>query len=525
MNKSSDIAVTALKIISQGTTVIYFAEAFGDYAATYITPSIERQLGYTPEEFLSYPEFWANHIHPDDRERVLAGLSPLFETDHHIHEYRFQHKDGTYRWMHDELTLVRDDDDGSPLEIVGHWIDVTERKQAEEILCKSHEQLEKRVKDRTIALDEAKKEAERANAYKTRFLAAASHDLRQPLQAIGLCISVLSRQLDKPEQQEICGMTRKSLDTMGELLEALLDISKLESGSITPQKEDFPLQELLDRIVTDNLPRAKEKRLWLECADADYIVHSDPTLLERIIGNFVTNAIHYTDQGRVSLDCECSIDTVRIAVTDTGIGMPEDALEIVFNEYYQLDNPMRDRGRGLGLGLSIVKHIARLLGHQIGVSSELGEGSTFTIEVPLRKSIEQPIEAHATTKALQSSDGNLVVLFVDDDPEIVKAMKMFMESSGVEVYSALNCNDALAHIEAGIRPDILITDYWLPGCSGLEVISHVRRITVDVLPTILLTGDISAQEIQAARLPNCRVLHKPVDTDQLISLIDNLVAH
>jgi signal transduction histidine kinase/CheY-like chemotaxis protein len=370
---------------------------------------------------------------------------------------------------------------------------------------------EQRRQDRQLLTN-----ASDASLGKSRFLAAASHDLRQPLQSTGLYLSVLLRRFDDPVIHEIGGKMRQSLDVMGELLEALLDISKLDSGSVVPEIEDFPIQDLLDRVTSAVSPQAEEKGLSLHVESSPLFVHSDPVLLQRIVENFVTNAVRYTEAGDISVVCQQDGESVRIDVTDTGIGIPEDAIATVFEEYFQLDNPNRNRHKGLGLGLSIVKHIARLLDHEVGVRSALGEGSTFSISVP---HAETPVEAttRSVSPAISTTNRPAAVLFVDDDPAIVDAILMMFAGEGFEVQAAQNGDDALAHIEKGFRPDVLVSDYRLPGYNGIEVVRRVRQRTREDLPAIIMTGDTSAHEIRS--LPHCEILHKPVDTDGLVALI------
>jgi CheY-like chemotaxis protein/anti-sigma regulatory factor (Ser/Thr protein kinase) len=370
-------------------------------------------------------------------------------------------------------------------------------------------------------MQEAKEIAESATATKSRFLAAASHDLRQPLQSIGLYLSVLNRQLtESGEALEISDKMRSSINVMSELLDALLDVSKLDSGSVEPKIQDIRLDEMLDRIVTNNIQQAHGKGLELLCTSEVNTVHSDQVLLERVIENFVTNAIRYTKEGSVTISSSRAGDVARIAVTDTGIGIPEDKVDEVFEEYYQLDNNVRDRRKGLGLGLSIVKYISRLLDHPLNVSSEPGVGSTFSVEVPLGRQTA-PVEAKESEQT-SSSKRETVVLFVDDDPAIVDATTMLLELSGFVVHAALSGEDAMNQVADGVRPDIVISDYRLPGDNGVEVVRQVRQSTGEELPTVLITGDTSSEKINEARLSNCIVLHKPVDTDRLISLIENL---
>jgi len=473
-------------------------------------------LGYNMQELI---ELTPVDIKPDHTresfEEVIGSLRDK-ETDSLTFETVHQRKDGSTYPVEVHLQLSKFE--ARPV-FVAIILDITERHIAEQALRDSHDELERRVIERTTALEEARAESEHANAGKSRFLAAASHDLRQPLQSLGLYLSVMTRQIESPHLLDVGDKMRKSLDTMGELLDALLDISKLDSGYVTPEKRDIRLQELLDRIVTDNIQQANDKALELDCVKTECVIHSDPGLLERVLANFVTNAIRYTEDGRVSIDCHVDGDIARISVTDTGIGIPQEDLGRIFEEYYQLDNQVRNRRKGLGLGLSIVKHIARLLEHPIDVRSVPGQGSTFRLDVPLGEPMAAAI---ARPKQISARDHAPVVLFVDDDPAIVDATTMLLESVGVTVHSASCGVDAMAHLAAGVQPDIVVSDYRLPGDNGVEVVRRVRQATVDGLPIILMTGDTSGDEIRSADLANCTVLHKPVDTEQLIALIEGV---
>ncbi len=363
--------------------------------------------------------------------------------------------------------------------------------------------------------------ANQANSGKSQFLATASHDLRQPLQSINLYLSTLDRLLDKAKQKEISSKIQSSLRVMGELLDALLDISKLESGSVTPAKKDFSMSAFMDTLVVDNEPAALVKGLTFKCSADSCTVHSDPALLQRIVENFITNAIRYTDTGSVEVRCKEHDGCARIEVKDSGVGMPEEALDTSFEEYFQLDNPARNRQKGLGLGLSIVKHLAHLLDHRLSVTSVPGKGSTFAVEVPLGEPAEEATKVHVPVKASTRSKQEPVVLLIDDDPAIVDATTMLLDSASVKVYSALNGDEALAHVDSGVCPDIVISDYRLPGYNGIEVIRRIRETMVYDLPAVVMTGDTSGKEIEAANLINCTVLHKPIDADHLISLIEN----
>ena len=324
---------------------------------------------------------------------------------------------------------------------------------------------------------------------------------------------------DKPDiALEVSAKIDQSLGVMGELLDALLDISMLDSGSITPEKHDFQLQPLFDTLAADNTPPAEEKGLTLSIGPTAEVLHSDPALLQRILENFVTNAIRYTESGDVTVTCKAQADQLQIQVRDTGIGIPETSIDSIFEEYFQLDNPVRDRRKGLGLGLSIVKHISELLDNPLDVSSVVGEGSSFTVTVPMG----QPIEAAkpAPPKAVSTHQGDPIILFVDDDPAIVDATTMMLEFVGINVKTALDGNVAIAMLESGFRPDVVVSDYRLPGANGVEVIRRAREIVGSQIPTVLMTGDTSGKIIEDAKLIDCTVLHKPVDTERLIESIE-----
>lgn len=481
-------------------------------------------LGYSMQELsqLTPVDIEVNET-ADSFDKIIQPLRDdekelqVFETVH-------QRKDGSTYPVEVHLQLSKFET--APV-FVAIILDITERRQAEQALRDSHQQLEERVVERTTALEEARKEseqarknAEHANTGKSRFLAAASHDLRQPLQSLGLYLSVMRGRLDSPDLLDLAHKMRVSLDTMGDLMDALLDISKLDGGSITPEKSDFRIQKLFDRIVTDNIQQATEKGLVLECVDSDCVLHTDSGLLERVLENFIVNAICYTEEGRVSIACQCRDGMARISVVDTGVGIPSQDLERVFDEYFQLDNQARVRRKGLGLGLSIVKYISRLLGHPIGVESTPGDGSMFWIDVPAGQAVPAAVAATLNGECVRGRSP--IVLFVDDDPAILDATTMLLESADITVHSALSGEEALAHLNAGVRPDILITDYWLPEYNGIEVVRRVRQATIEDLPAILITGDTSGDEIRLASLANCTVLRKPVDTNQLFAVIEDV---
>jgi PAS domain S-box-containing protein len=373
------------------------------------------------------------------------------------------------------------------------------------------------------ALRDAKEVSDRATASKSRFLAAASHDLRQPLQSLGLYLSVLERRTVEPGVLEVTGKMRSSLDVMADLLDALLDISKYESGSIVPELTDINVQSIFDEIATDNAPIAVAKGLELVVRPSALVIHSDKALLKRIVENYVSNAIRYTDNGQVALVCHADDESVCIEVSDTGIGIPADALDIIFDEHYQLDNQVRDRQQGLGIGLAIVKHIGQLLSHPVAVQSELGQGSTFSVSVPLA----------AASVAMASVDNSepdvrravsARILLIDDDPAVVDATELLLSSEGFEVATAPHGQAAEKLLEGGFNPDILVCDYRLPVKSGVELIRQFREFMPTHLHAILITGDTATPNMTELGLADCTVLLKPVNPNELIATINEYLA-
>lgn len=370
-------------------------------------------------------------------------------------------------------------------------------------------------------LSNAKETAERATATKSRFLAAASHDLRQPLQSIAIYLDVLNRVVrqDQDKALEVSTKIDKSLDVMRELLDALLDVSKLDSGSISPELRDFRLQALFDDLAADCAAEAAGKSLVLRFEPTEAVVRTDRALLQRILANFVGNAVRYTEEGSVVVTVAEDGDQLRIEVRDTGIGIPEGAIDTIFEEYFQLDNPVRDRRKGLGLGLSIVKQIASLLDCSLGVTSSVGEGSCFSIVVPVGQLPREQV-VRVQEPAGEPATGEPVILFVDDDPAIVDATTMMLELAGISVHSALDGHSAIAMLEDGLSPDMVVSDFRLPGANGIEVIRRARELRGSYLPTVLMTGDTSGKVIDEAAISDCTVLRKPVDTDHLFNLIE-----
>jgi PAS domain S-box-containing protein len=433
-------------------------------------------------------------------------------------EDRFQRTDGRIDWLHWELHPWRQNDGRIGGMLIFSEM-ITARKNAEAALKKSYIEMEQRVAERTAELERLKNDADRANSQKSWFVAAASHDLRQPLQASLAYLSVLARRTGSDELEELCDKARQPLKAMSDILDVLLDISDLESGHVKPQLRDFDLNELLARVIANTQHQAQEKGLRLACLPTTLAVNSDPRLLERIVSNFVTNAIRYTDKGLIGIYCEATAGKVCISVTDTGIGIPADALGAIFEDHVQLANPARDRRKGLGLGLSIAKRIADALGHRISVRSELGSGSSFTIELPEANTVvAAALPAAAPPPTITEHP---VVLLIDDDQDVAEAMQMLLQSYDFETYMASSRDAALAMLESGLNPGLVLCDYRMPGANGIDVIRQVRQVLNSEVPAVIMTGDMGLTETDLAR---CAVLHKPVDVDSFFSVIGKLAA-
>jgi PAS domain S-box-containing protein len=460
--------------------------------------------------FPEVPEIWR-----DQHRRCLAG--EVVKSD----EGSFRRADGRVEWVRRELHPWRTPDGrvGGMLMFVEM---ITARKNAELALKKSHQELELRVAERTAELERMKNDATRANAQKSWFVAAASHDLRQPLQASLAYLSVLARRAARDDLEDLCNKARQPLKAMSDILDVLLDISELESGHVQPHRQDFLLGDLLARVIAGAQYQAQEKGLRLSCLPTELSVHSDPKLLERVITNFVVNAIRYTEKGLIGIYCEAAGDKVCVSVSDTGIGIPADSLATIFEDHIQLANPARDRRKGLGLGLSIAKRIADALGHRISVQSELGSGSSFSIELPQTHAAAKHLPAAPAAPAV-AVDFRPVVLLIDDDQDVAEAMQMLLQSYAFETYKAQSCEAAMAMLEAGLLPGLLLCDYRMPCATGAEVIRRVRDMLHSEIPAVIMTGDMGLTE-PPADLARCALLHKPVDVETFLSVIGKLAA-
>jgi signal transduction histidine kinase len=367
-----------------------------------------------------------------------------------------------------------------------------------------------------------KKEAlNKANDAKTHFLAAASHDLRQPMQAVVLLVESLQERITDPATRRIAANIRSSVASMAALLNAILDISKFDAGTVKPIRSHFRVANVLDRLRSSFAEQAAQRKLTLRVARSSAVIETDPILLYRILTNITTNALRYTDRGTVLIGCRRRRDGLAIEVWDTGPGIAEDDLEAIFREFHQIGNPSRDRDQGLGLGLAIVERTAQLLGHPLTVRSRVGHGSVFAVRVPYGDPAKV-VEFDASRAPPWASLQGCTVLVVDDDREIRGAMQILLEGWGCKVLSAATGAEAREVLAScGAAPDVVLADYRLPGEeNGIQVIRAVTAAHPKAAG-ILITGDIAPAIIKEAEHSGYLLLHKPLRPARLRSLLGN----
>jgi PAS domain S-box-containing protein len=419
---------------------------------------------------------------------------------------------------------------GEPLYLICISVDITERKQAESQLRQLNEQLETRIEEATRAVRLKKEDAENASYDKTRFLAAASHDLRQPMHALGLFVGELHSKLTTPEQSRLAAKIEESVEALSNLLDALLDISKLDAGVVTANVSNFSIENLLARIERDYGPLAEHKGVSLRVVPNSSRVKSDPILLERMVANLVSNAIRYTPVGgHVLLACRSRNGSLSIEVRDNGIGIEATEQLNIFREFYQLTNQERDRSKGLGLGLAIVNRISKLLGHQVTVRSELNKGSVFAVAVARLSNGEtdasqlQLPHAESADKKAESDFEKLNVLVVDDDPLVRKSTQGIVESWGGRVSMAASVAQ-VKEVHNKADYDLVICDYRLPDGTGIEISEWIKANSVTQPAFILISGDTSPDVLQKVSDQGIHLLHKPVRPAKLRSLIQHLIS-
>jgi PAS domain S-box-containing protein len=407
--------------------------------------------------------------------------------------------------------------------------DVSDRKRAEKELRVAREGSERarEAADRLRAIaDEARESADRANQAKSRFLATASHDLRQPLQTLALLNGILRRVVGEPSALEALAQQEQAIGAMTRLLSALLDISKLESGAIKPELADFTIGTLFEGLRREFASIAASKSLELQVRSGEESLYSDPALVEQIMKNLVSNAIKYTPAGgRVVISSRREDDSVRLDVRDTGIGIAADQLAYIYDEFYQVGVPTGSSREGYGLGLSIVQGLVKLLNLHLEVTSEVGKGSVFSLIVPLGQSLRATARPAAAAAARASPAGRPRVLLVEDDAGVRDATRMLLSVEGYRVSAVASLQEALRSAREQGAPDLLITDYHLSGGElGTHVIAALREDVSAEVRAVLVTGDTSTVIKHMPNDPRLRIASKPIDAEQLLSVLKELLA-
>jgi Na+/proline symporter/signal transduction histidine kinase len=402
--------------------------------------------------------------------------------------------------------------------LVATFSDITARVEADQALKQANETLEQRVSERTAeltrvnhALAEARAAADEANIGKTRFFAAAGHDILQPLNAARLYSSSLVERLGDSENSALVENIDSALESVESILGAVLDISRLDTGAMKPRFSTVPLNGLLQKIETDFAPMAREKNLRLVVMPTRLSVRSDPTLLRRLIQNLVSNAIKYTPAGRIVVGARRQGDKVVIQVTDSGIGIPSSKFRTVFKEFARLEEGMRTAS-GLGLGLSIVDRIARVLHHPVELASKPGKGTTFKVAMPLevaKPASEGVVKLTVDSRTTPSLQG-FRVLCIDNEPKILEGMHLLISGWGCSVECAGSIAEMDDILKASEPPDLVIADYHLDDGSGVGAILRLRALTNADIPALLVTADRSAEVRAEAERHSITLQHKPV---------------
>ena len=412
--------------------------------------------------------------------------------------------------------------------LVTTFTDITPSVKSAEALERANATLERRVRERTgeltrlnSELELAKAEADEANVSKTRFVAAASHDILQPLNAARLYVtSLIERQRQSEgEDADLVQNIDASLEAVEEIFAALLDISRLDTGAMRPELADFRIDELLHRLEVEFTPLAREKGLELVFMPCSLSVRSDRRLLRRLLQNLISNAIKYTPSGGVLVGCRRRGGELRIEVYDTGIGIPQGKRRAVFKEFHRLDHGARV-ARGVGLGLSIVERIARVLDCEVTLKSNVDRGSRFSIAVPRAKPVAATPKPRAVPRLNVGRLDGTIVLCIDNERAIVDGMETLLGGWGCRVLKAADLAEALAALEtSGLEPDGFLVDYHLDGDNGVAAIAALRRRLGRHVPAIVITADRSPHVREEARAEAAHVLNKPLKPASLRALI------
>ncbi|HYI69087.1 MAG TPA: ATP-binding protein [Skermanella sp.] len=374
------------------------------------------------------------------------------------------------------------------------------------------------------SLVEARVEAERANRARSRFFAVANHDLRQPLAALSLFVGALENRLKDPTSRDILRAMNTALATIKNLVDAHLDIARIDAGTLRVDPVGHSVNGLLTRMALEFAAPARQKGLTLHVAPCSAVIRSDRDLLERILRNLLSNAVRYTSNGRILLGCRRQGDQLRIEVWDTGPGIPSDQLDIIFEEFYRGNTSSTSDAAGFGLGLSIVDRLSRLLNHSLTVRSNEGKGSVFAISVPMEVEPEARLIApHVPIRT--DNEGLPRVLVIEDDVIVLQALELLLDQWGCEVIATSGYDEAIEGLAGQTQaPDLVIADFRLSGpASGIVAIRQIAKMLQVDLPGLIITGDTDPRRLKEARLSGYPLLHKPVSALALRAAVASLL--
>ena len=470
--------------------------------------NITRVMGHSVDEAVS-PAWWPTHLHPEDRQSAYATHAALLAQGEANSEYRFRHKDGSYRWIRDELRLTHGAH-GETVEAVGAWLDITERKRAEE------------------ALAEKSRELEAASNAKSQFLANVSHELRTPLNAILSYSQLLLEELEDVGQHDFVPDLKKihaaGAHLLG-LINDILDLSKIEAGKMDLYLETFDVPTLVGDVVALVRPLVEKNAntLNVHCADDIGAMRADVTKVRQALFNLLSNATKFTERGSVSLSVTRApidgVDSVAFAVSDSGIGMNAEQTARLFRAFAQADSSTTRKYGGTGLGLAISRHFCRMMGGDIAVESEIGKGSTFTITLPAE--VAGPAttsEPGAEPTSASPPDSSPTLLVIDDDATARELMQRFLATEGFHIVMASSGADGL-RLARELRPDAITLDVLMPGMDGWAVLTALKGDPeLADIPVIMLT--IVEEKSMAYALGASEYLTKPIDRGRLVAVLE-----
>ncbi len=505
-------AALALSTLDAAPDAMLIIDASGSICFT--NRQVSLLFGYPHEEIVGEP--------------IEKLLPERFRTQHVGHRARYvdnlrmrpmgiglelfgRRRDGTEFPLEISLSPIQD---GDRTLVAAAIRDATDRKRIEAELIVA--------RDASEAMREL---ADRANQAKSRFLATASHDLRQPLQTLALLNGTLRRIVTFANAADALLQQEQAIDAMSRLLNALLDVSKLESGAIKPEPTDFTVAAIFDELRLEFASIAANKGLRLDIETCTDAVHSDPSLVEQILRNLLSNAVKYTREGWVRLRCLHEAALVRIEVLDSGIGIPAAQLPYIYDEFFQVGVASNSSRDGYGLGLSIVQRLVKLLTLQLDVRSEVGKGTAFSLILPAGKAgLAAKERSGGAPLSGVSQTGNVRVLLVEDNAAVRRATGMLLELEGYRVISVASLGEALQQVREDDRLDLLVSDYHLSdGETGTQVIAALRAELGRSLPAILTTGDTSSAIKHLPLDPHLRITSKPIRAEELLALLRDLL--